>query len=197
MASTICSVKGFEVTAPKPTETDSSSASGATPIMPRPFPVPREAASEATQLPWLESTAPTGVRPSAAPTPDTSVPAATAPENSTGPRAIPVSMTAIFWPAPRVVFQASRMPYWSSQYSAARTGSVGSSGTGPVVAPVSSTTPRTTDATAATTRLTRPLRASRTRTARATTSPSRERDRRWGSHPTPRPGSDRRARGGT
>ena len=50
-ASTICSVKGFEVVAPKPTEMESSSASGATPIIPRPLPVPREAASEATQLP--------------------------------------------------------------------------------------------------------------------------------------------------
>ena len=39
--------------APKPTETASSSASGATPIMPAAGPVPRAAASEATQLPWL------------------------------------------------------------------------------------------------------------------------------------------------
>ena len=64
IASAICSLNGTVADAPKPTETASSSASGATPIIPADGPVPRAAASEATQLPWLPSTAPTGVRPS-------------------------------------------------------------------------------------------------------------------------------------
>jgi hypothetical protein len=36
---------------------------------------------------------------------------------------MPVSMTAIVTPLPRVVCQACRTPYSSSQYSAARAGS--------------------------------------------------------------------------
>ena len=64
----------------------SSSASGATPIMPVPGPVPRAAASEATQLPWFASTAPTG-RPAVGRslTPRHPCRPTTAPANSTGP----------------------------------------------------------------------------------------------------------------
>ncbi len=110
IASAICSVKGFVAAEPKPTDTESSSASGAAPIIPVWGPVPRPAASEATQLPWLASTAPTGVRPSEVPAPDTSVPPTTAPSNSIGPFPMPVSITAIRTPLPRVVSHAFSMP---------------------------------------------------------------------------------------
>ena len=51
MALATCSTNGTDDEAPNPIEIDSSCASGATPIMPVSVPVPREAASEATQLP--------------------------------------------------------------------------------------------------------------------------------------------------
>jgi len=51
IASAICSTNGTVAAEPKPTDTAMSSASGATPIIPVPGPVPRAAASEATQLP--------------------------------------------------------------------------------------------------------------------------------------------------
>ena len=92
----------------------SSTASGQcwalTSYCPVPGPVPRDAARDPTQLPWFASTAPTGSLPSGAPVPDTSVPSATAPRNSAGPRPIPVSMTAMRTPSPREVVHASRMP---------------------------------------------------------------------------------------
>src|SRR5690606_28434493 len=81
---------------------------------------------------WFGSRTPTGVRPSAVPLPDTSVPPVTAPSKVTGGLPTPVSMTAIVTPLPRVTCQASRMRAPSSQYSFARTGSLGSSGTGEV-----------------------------------------------------------------
>ena len=110
MPSATWSTNGTAAEDPKPTEIESRSASGATPIIPVSAPVPRAAAREATQLPWLASTAPTGVRPSVDPRPDMSVPPTTAGSSSTGPRAMPVSITAIVTPAPRVVSHASVMP---------------------------------------------------------------------------------------
>jgi len=51
IASAIWSENGRFADDPKATDTDSSCASGATPIMPVSGPVPRPAAREATQLP--------------------------------------------------------------------------------------------------------------------------------------------------
>jgi hypothetical protein len=191
MASAICWMNDTEEVPPNPTETDRSSASGATPIIPRPSPVPRAPAREATQLPCARSVPPTGVRPSGVPTPETSVPPATAPANSTGPDAMPVSMIAIRVPAPRVVFHASRMPYWSSQYSAALTPSAGSSATGGAGVAAPTSVPATTTARAAAAkRFMPPLPGSRRRTAQATRWSVRGRGRRWDSPP-----GRRRARG--
>src|SRR5690606_30004648 len=54
----------------------------------------------------------------------------TAPSKVTGGLPMPVSITAMVTPAPRVMCQASRIRAPSSQYSFARTGSLGSSGIG-------------------------------------------------------------------
>src|SRR5690606_33983901 len=88
-------------------------------------PVPRAAASDATHEPWLRvcASAPSGVRPSALPTPEKSAPPAIAPSSSLMPPATPLSMTAMVVPLPLVVSHASSMPSSSSQYCELRIGS--------------------------------------------------------------------------
>ncbi|KAF0256991.1 hypothetical protein DOU02_15740 [Clavibacter michiganensis subsp. michiganensis] len=110
-ASAICesSSRAPGVGPPSATETLRTLAAGATPITPDPVPVPRPARSDATIVPCsLE--APTGFVPSADPTPETSVPPATAPRRSATDASTPVSMTATFTPSPRVVCHACSMP---------------------------------------------------------------------------------------
>src|SRR5690606_33864073 len=63
IASATWSANGRGADVPDAIDTGGSSASGATPIRPVSGPVPRPAASDATQLPWSASTVPTGVRP--------------------------------------------------------------------------------------------------------------------------------------
>lgn len=62
-------------------------------------------------MPWLAaSPSPSGFWPFAAPTPETSVPAPSAPARSGTLPSTPVSITATFTPAPRVVCQAVVKP---------------------------------------------------------------------------------------
>jgi hypothetical protein len=78
-------------------------------MTPDPVPVPRPARSDATMVP-CSFEAPTGRVPSAAPTPETSVPPTTAPRRSATEASTPVSITATFTPSPRVVCHARSTP---------------------------------------------------------------------------------------